>query len=163
MDSDTADPSIGGEIFVSERAAEGTCHECRATFAYSLIHNGFNESAYAYCNRCGTTAVLSGWASNIPPDASFQAHVKIAPGVESFLAPWPCGGRFTADAVPRCPSCHVELDPEAARDFVERNAPGTRQGWRWEGSWDGLYAIVIEGKVVGDPWRQPNTPSAPPA
>jgi acetolactate synthase-1/2/3 large subunit len=27
----------------------GTCDSCTGSFQYSLTHNGFNDSAYAYC------------------------------------------------------------------------------------------------------------------
>jgi hypothetical protein len=39
----------------------GSCDHCGGTFSYRLIHNGFSESAYAYCNQCSFTVLLSGW------------------------------------------------------------------------------------------------------
>lgn len=37
----------------------GQCETCGENFTYQLIHNGLNESAFAYCNRCGCTALLT--------------------------------------------------------------------------------------------------------
>ena len=139
----------------------GRCANCAATFKYSLIHNGFNESAYAYCDDCGTTAVLSGWSPNIPPEAGLRVHGRITAGVEPFLASCPCGGRFRASAVPRCPACREPLDPVACTAFIEADAPGTAKGWRWQRSWDGLYSIVINGRQVSDPWRRRPTSDVP--
>lgn len=48
------------------RPAVGECERCRSTFAYDLIHNGFADTAYAYCDRCGMTALLSGWLQIFP-------------------------------------------------------------------------------------------------
>jgi hypothetical protein len=41
--------------------ATGNCHACGGLFSYQLIHNGFNDSAHAYCDRYGPTALFSGW------------------------------------------------------------------------------------------------------
>ena len=37
----------------------GECEHCHGQFGYYLIHSGFNDSNYAYCDFCGKTAVLS--------------------------------------------------------------------------------------------------------
>lgn len=136
----------------------GQCPLCTLAFHYRLVHNGFNDSAYAYCDRCGMTALLSGWSEDIPRAAHLQVHQRIGVGVEPFLAPCTCGGHFRAEAMPRCPYCQGILDPRAATAFIEANAPGTLAGWRWQQSWDGLYAIIINDRVVSDPWIR--TPTA---
>jgi hypothetical protein len=129
-----------------------------ASFAYALIHSGFNDSAYAYCDRCGVTAILSGWSADIPAQAGLQLHERITPSVEPFLAPCSCGGRFSASASPRCPTCDEPLDANTAGQFIEADALGAAQGWRWQRSWDGLYAIIINGREVQDPWlRHPSS------
>ncbi len=130
----------------------GTCDICDRTFSYRLIHNGFNESAYAYCAKCGSTALLSGWADSIPTTAGFRVYERIADSVEPFLTPCPCGGRFTAKASPRCPACRSELSAVKVGEFLEQNVPGGKAGWRWQGNWSGIYAIVIGGRVTSDNW-----------
>jgi len=135
--------------------AVGHCAECAAPFAYRLIHNGFNESAYAYCDRCGMTALFDGWYAAIPQAAHLTLHQRISADVEPFLRSCACGGRFTAGAEPRCPTCIRPLDPNDVTDFIESNAPGAKQGWRWQRNWAGLYAIVIDGRVAPDPWLSP--------
>jgi hypothetical protein len=132
----------------------GTCDSCAKQFQYQLIHNGFNETAYAYCDSCGRTAFLDPWFSRIPPDAQLKIHGAINMEAEPLLAHCDCGGAFRADASPRCPQCQAQLSAEAATAYIEANAPGTAKGWRWQRSWSGLYCIVIEGRSAQNPWPQ---------
>lgn len=142
------------------RPTSGTCEHCATRFAYDLFHAGFSELAYAYCDRCGQTALLDGWSPRVPPEARMTWHQGIGPEVEPLLEPCRCGGRFRAGAAPRCPSCRDTLSAAAAASWIERNAAGTRAGWRWQRSWTGLYCIVIDGRSEKDPWRSPVPPAA---
>src|ERR1041384_1349194 len=108
----------------------GTCEHCRRAFSYRLIHNGFNDSAFAYCDRCGCLAILSHWSKW--PKAIIPGIGGIKPEIEMYLAPCSCGGRFRADAAPRCPHCHQILSAEEAATYIEANAPGTAKGWKWQ-------------------------------
>jgi hypothetical protein len=130
----------------------GTCESCSQTFSYRLIHNGFNDSAFAYCDRCGCSASLSGWYKAIPPAAHFRAHGPVTPDTEVLLQGCRCGGRFCATASPRCPHCNHELSAESATSYIEANAQGTAKGWKWQRSWQGLYSIVVDGRAVSDVW-----------
>jgi hypothetical protein len=131
----------------------GTCEHCHCEFDYSLVHNGFNDSAFAYCDSCGSVAILSAWFAHIPKDANFRGHGPISVESECWLKPCVCGGTFKAKGVPRCPKCTNLLSAEAATPWIEANALGTPKGWRWQGSWSGVYCIVIGGNVVNDNWR----------
>jgi len=131
----------------------GVCEVCRQSFNYLLIHNGFGDTAYAYCDKCGRTAFVSGWSKNIPVAAKLKLHGPVNPEAEALLAPCSCGGAFRAGATPRCPHCRSPLSAELATVYLEANAPGTAKGWRWQRSWQGLYAIVIDGNSTKDPWR----------
>lgn len=132
----------------------GNCDSCKRQFTYRLIHNGFNDSAFAYCDSCGCQASLSGWHRSIPAQAHFRAHGPVTPETESLLQPCVCGGAFRASASPRCPHCNAELSAEAARLYIEPNAPGSAKGWRWQGSWQGPYSMVVEGRAATDVWKQ---------
>jgi hypothetical protein len=138
----------------------GLCSQCATPFPYRLIHNGFNDSAYAYCDTCGATALLDSRQADIPAAANLVPHARILPSVEPFLAACICGGKFTAHAAPRCPSCRAELDAQAARVYIEANAPGTEKGWQWQGNWSGLYAIIVAGQLVSNPWKHRQTTAA---
>lgn len=131
----------------------GICEHCGQKFAYYLLHNGFGDSAYAYCDSCEYAAILSGWHESIPAGAGLKVHQRILPSVEAFLKPCPCGGKFKADAGPRCPHCHQVLSPLLAKNYLEANAPGTKAGWRWQNNWSGVYSIVIADKAVRDWWK----------
>jgi hypothetical protein len=99
-------------------------------------------------------ATLSHW-SNWPKEA-VVAIGGIKPEIEAYLSPCSCGGRFRADAAPRCPHCHQILSAVKAAVYIEANAPGAAKGWKWQRSWNGIYAlysVMIEGRVVHDPWQ----------
>ena len=129
----------------------GKCESCGKSFDYDLLHNGFNDSAYSYCDECGMLAILDGW--KIPEGVNLKIHQKITSDIEPLLSLCQCGGKFKADAVPRCPHCKSLLSPTKASDWIEANAPGTKKGWKWQKSWDGLNAISIEKHFVKDNWK----------
>ena len=116
-----------------------------------LIHNRFNDSAYGYCDRCGATALFSACSHAVPNGVDVGFHGPLRADAEPWVRPCTCGGGFRGSAAPRCPRCAKELSANASAEYIERNAPGTRQGWRWQRSWQGLYAIVIEDRCVEDP------------
>jgi hypothetical protein len=95
--------------------------------------------------------LLDGW--KVPSGIQLQIQKKITSNIENHLLPAPDGGRFSAAAVPRCPHCNIPLDPVKAAKYIEENAAGTKGGWRWDRSWNGMYCIVIENRVVRDNWK----------
>jgi hypothetical protein len=132
-----------------ERPKIGDCEECHKRFEYELVHNGVHNSSYAYCDRCGQTAILDVADPRFPLDMLKQsAYRAIAAGMEKFLKHCDCGGSFTGAANPRCPHCKEELSPVKAAAYIERNAPKTAHDWRWQMNWTGNYCIVIEGRQV---------------
>lgn len=130
----------------------GICEHCKRHFKYMLLHNGFNDSAYAYCDTCGCTAVISGWSPK-PDQVTLRVHQRIDSEIEDYLERCGCGGHFVTNGSPRCPLCKNRLSATAATRWIEANAPGTAKGWRWQQSWSGIYCIIIEGHSVGDPWK----------
>lgn len=120
----------------------GHCEHCKETFGYYLIHNGFNESSYGYCDRCGMTALFDGW--KVPKGIQMPRHQSITPEIEPLLQPCKCGGAFRAGASPRCSHCKERLSAVQAANYIEAQAEGTKKGWRWQQSWTALYCIVIE-------------------
>lgn len=132
----------------------GTCQSCYCEFPYRLIHNGFNDSSYAYCDRCGTTAILSHYNARFA-DLPSAENGRISSADERYLRPCACGGRYTADAGPRCPADNTPISATAASSWIEANAAGTAKGWRWQRTWDGIYCIIIAGQVDYDPFLMP--------
>jgi hypothetical protein len=130
----------------------GRCTSCGGAFSYELVHNGFNDSAFAYCDACGCEASLSCWCETIPSGARLKVHGPVNPEAEALLRPCSCGGKFRASASPRCPHCKAPLDPAKASEYIEANAPGTKLGWQWQRSWQGAYSIIIQGLSVKDNW-----------
>jgi hypothetical protein len=128
---------------VDREDGKGTCENCKQQFGYCLLHAGFAEVAYAYCDSCGKTAILSLWDKRFPHLADCPGQQEMCSALERYLAPCDCGGTFRRGATPRCPHCHKQLSAEIATAYLEKNAPGTKKGWRWQRNWSGLYGIVI--------------------
>jgi len=131
----------------------GRCEHCGGTFGYRIIHNGFNDSAYAYCDKCSFTVFLSAW-TQAAKRAALRIHQRITQDLEVLLKPCPCGGAFRSSADPKCPHCTRPLSPVNATVYIERDAPGTAKGWRWQQSWSGIYSIVLNDCVVEDWWDE---------
>jgi hypothetical protein len=130
---------------------KGHCDSCHKQFDYYLIHNGFNESAYAYCDKSGEVCLLDLW--RMPAGVDIIGQGLIPESVEPFLKPCECGGSFKREAAPRCPSCNSILSALTGTKYLEANAKGTQAGWRWQQSWQGLYCIVIAGRLYKDCWK----------
>jgi hypothetical protein len=137
---------------VSRVDGHGLCEKCGNRFPYHLIHNGFNDSCHAYCDRCGRAAILS--IGKLPDGLDLEVLSPLPTAIEDLLEPCDCGGRFRGSASPRCPACRAPLSPTEATHWIEQNAPGARFGWRWQRSWAGLYAIVIADHESVDPLRK---------
>jgi hypothetical protein len=127
----------------------GTCEECHKMFEYTLLHSGVTNSCYAYCEGCGTTAILDISDGRFPIELIRVAAYKvIVPDLERHLKPCSCGSRFTANAAPQCPHCRQALSPTTAAKYLETNISKGSPSRRWQMSWSGNYYIVIEGKQV---------------
>ncbi len=137
----------------SPHLSTGSCEHCKSSFQYRLIHNGFNDSAYAYCDECSFTVPLCVYA-HAAQRVGLTLYERITKEIEAFLKPCPCGGLFLASAGPKCPNCFRPLSATKARSFIERNAAGTAKGWRWQGSWSGLYSIALNDNIVDDWWDE---------
>jgi len=125
-----------------------SCGHCGNTFRYRVINHGFNDSAYAYCNRCSFTVVLSGRnpiaqrvgleiQQRIPRrdigSPAYRARAYSTPNIEDLLKPCPCGGAFLASADPKCPHCARPLSEPAP---------------------SGIYSIVLNDNRVHDWWDE---------
>lgn len=150
--SATSEPavfSLRDEGRISEE--RGTCEHCAAQFSYRLVHNGWSNTAYAYCDTCGCTALFHELGP-IPPAAPIRFQKRIGDDVEQFLRPCDCGGHFRASAVPRCPSCSGPISADNAASYIEANAPGTSKGWTWQRNWSDYYCIIINQREAREPW-----------
>lgn len=140
-------------IPVSGNHHSGACEHCRQTFDYWLLQCQRTNSAYAYCDSCGTTAILSLTDPRMPQLPNRQAPEEICADLEPYIFHCYCGGQFKRGSSPRCPFCNETISAEWARTYIESNAFGAREGWRWQGNWTGPYAFVIESKLVNNNFR----------
>jgi hypothetical protein len=145
------------KLYRNMKKETNKCEHCNWNYDYKLIHNGFNDSSYAYCESCGMTALLDGW--KVPNGFPFDSHGVIAETTEKYLQLCKCGGYFKHDASPRCPHCNKVLSAEFAGKLIQKNAPGASKGWRWQKSWSELYCIIIEDKIVRDNWDLSKSPN----
>ena len=137
------------------RYQKGVCEHCQFAYTFYLIHNGFNESAYAYSESDPYVAILSRWT--VPEGIPVPNHGKITVTHEKFLKESPAGGHFTSEAVPRCPNCGKSIDAEAARQYIEGVPDRGPRGWQWQGNWKGIYCIVFEDYLINDNWGSNST------
>jgi len=106
------------------------------------------ESVYAYCDSCGRPAILSEWDKRLPRPTNCPGQQEICAAMEAYLLPCECGGSFKKGATPRCLHCKRALSAEVATSYIEANAPGAKNGWRWQRDWSDMYCIVIENNRV---------------
>ena len=135
--------------------ATGTCEHCGKSFGYTLLHCGFGDCSYAYCEKCGMTAILSLWDKRMPKlSQGAWGQQEIPTDLEQYMQPCECGGFFKRGSSPRCPRCSQGLSAEIATTYIERNAPGTKKGWKWQRSWHAMYCMVIENRRVANNFRE---------
>jgi len=127
-------------LAVMRETLGGTCEHCGKGFRYYLVSNGMNGSFHAFCERCGRTVMSESYVD--PKTITFDPCI--------------CGAAISFGASPRCPHCEQPLSAEGATLFLERNAPGYAGGWRWQRSWRGEYAFVIEDRLLyNHHWTKP--------
>jgi|HubBroStandDraft_1064217.scaffolds.fasta_scaffold01599_11 hypothetical protein len=138
-------------LAIEHQKDELTCDACGRYFRYRLVHAGFSNTAYAYCDECGMASLLSAYGP-VPDSVQVPWHEAISTEVESHLRPCPCGGHFVRGSAPRCPTCKAALSADAVAAPIEAGALGTAKGWRWQRSWTGLYCVIVKDRVVNDNW-----------
>jgi hypothetical protein len=134
---------------------KGDCEHCSQTYRYMLLHAGFGEFSYAYCECCGILAAFSYTNKDLqklPPLSS--KNEEIDADWEPFLRSCSCGGRFHKGASPRCIHCNSELSAEYAAGHIERNSVGAARGWHWQRNWSSLYCMVLEDPLNPGTMRQ---------
>ena len=137
----------------------GICDKCKSTFEFRLIHNGFNESSYVYCDSCGKTSLLDEYSKQMPGRCEWffrsdKRYEKIDAKLEPYLEKCLCGGSFKRSAIPRCPRCKQQLDPVEVNKYIDNDRPVEDKGkFLWQNNWDGIYAIIIEENVIRNNWR----------
>ena len=99
----------------------GNCDHCRQTFGYYLIHRGFSDFSYAYCEKCGRTNILSMWGNRMSMLPTYPSQQEICVAWEAYIQPCECGGAFEKGASPRCPLCGQLLSAEMANAFILRH------------------------------------------
>ena len=65
----------------------GKCETCSNAFGYILIHSGFNDSQYAYCDHCGMTAILDHYSPKCPKPLPAEPYRTISETMEPLLQP----------------------------------------------------------------------------
>ncbi len=136
----------------------GICDKCKTSFNYYLIHNGFNETSYSYCDHCGKTCLLDEYSEEIPRKCQWffetdKRYEKISDKLEGYLKKCSCGGSFKRNASPRCPHCRQELDPVEVNKFIYNDVrPEYKGKFLWQNNWNGIYAIVIENNKIDNNW-----------
>jgi hypothetical protein len=133
-----------------------SCASCAKTFSVALLHNGFNNSEFLYCDTCHRVAILNFYSrrSNLLLQLadmsggvlwSWRNSIEANRDIEMRLSPCQCGGHFSFQAAPHCPICRAALN---LQDVLRQL--NVRQGWN--NGWRGIYCLVVEGGIVEDPF-----------
>lgn len=152
------------------------CHHCTASLTVTFSHSGFGDEHYFYCDACGNVATIDWYTKEYRPfrekyikEGSYQAGKKrdlerfeqdtraMKSEISQYLASCPCGGRFSVDAIPRCPTCKTKLDwakmvkqfdaiPSAVSHCFSRYA---KKGWQ-----DVYYFLFNDQLVLRNPWKK---------
>ncbi len=150
------------------------CYHCNSSFNFSHSHSGFSDEHFFYCDRCGITAVVEWYTkeyqqfykehiepsydpSSVGDLAKFEEHTRKTRAVLSqHLQPCPCGGRYSVDAIPRCPHCRKAMEWDKVFDQIAEafRARGYHPE-NLEGGWHGVTCFVFDGRVIVDPWAKP--------
>lgn len=145
---------------------KGDCEHCSRTYRYMLLHAGFGDFSYAYCDCCGTLAAFAYTnkdLSNLPPISTRNEEIEAI--WEPYLRPCSCGGSFRKGSAPRCVYCNSVLSAEYAASHIEKNSVCAARGWRWQRNWRDMYCLVIEDpknpgylRQIADPIIRISTP-----
>jgi hypothetical protein len=145
---------------------KGDCEHCGQIYRYSILHAGFGDYSYAYCDTCGNLATIGYSSSHVltMPQIS-SPHQVIDAEWEPFLRPCDCGGHFRKGASPRCVFCTRMLSADHAASHIERNFIAGGRGWRWQRNWTDVYCMDIEDpsrpglmRQVSDPFIDHRSP-----
>src|SRR3989338_10806679 len=103
-----------------------SCYHCQSSFNFYSAHAGFGDEIFFYCSLCGMVSCVDIYGKachdfyekhgllrpynkrEIPLFAKRFKKMKI--DIAQSLASCSCGGQFTTNAIPRCPTCKKELD-----------------------------------------------------
>lgn len=124
---------------------KGDCEHCGQFYRYSLLHAGFGDFSYAYCDTCGKLATFSSSSSFLlSMPRAVSPHQVIDDAWGPHIRSCDCGGAFRRGASPRCVVCTRPLSAEHATGHIEHNFIGGGRNWRWQRNWTDTYCLEIE-------------------
>ena len=125
---------------------KGDCEHCLRTFRYTLLHAGFGDFSYAYCDCCGMLATFNYSDSilvNLPPPYRTAPGNRLPTG-SRFSIPAHAADIFAQELRRVACSATRALSAEHAAAHIERNSVGaaadgtgketgpTCIAWRWK-------------------------------
>lgn len=130
-----------------------TCPTCKHSYYGRVLHAGFDDSEFLYCDRCFRIALLSIYSRSadillrlaVPALWSWRESAASRIEIEASLRGCECGGRFTFDAVPKCFNCQSVLPLETILEAFGAH------GW-WGVGWRGFYCLIQEEHLVQNPY-----------
>jgi hypothetical protein len=97
------------------------CHHVIEVNYPKVIHAGFSDCGFLYCNKSGDLITWSSYdktyESLVPGKHPWMLSKKEQALIEGNLIDCPCGGKFTFAAHPRCPNCNAEI-PDILPDDI---------------------------------------------
>lgn len=121
-----------------------TCPFCNFSITaeyHQIVHSGFNNSGFMYCDKSGDILTWSTFDSNyrtIVDKHPWSLTQDEKQKVEDAVITCTCGGRFRFSAKPRCPNCNNEVPAILPDD---------------------IHFVVLKGRINGEKkdakiWKQ---------
>lgn len=154
------------------------CYHCNSVFNYTSSHSGFGDEIYYYCNKCGFVATVDIYNEKMSAGKFYEKHdliksynphnkqelrlfeknfndMKIE--ISDNLAACSCGGKFTIDAIPRCPICKKELEWNKIVDELDKNSDSANRHYFKENlkkGWHDIYYFIFNARQVRNNWKE---------
>lgn len=158
-----------------------SCYHCNGLLEFEYHHSGFGDETFFYCEKCGMTAAVGLYGKEMSEGRFYERFNlvkkydvrdkkdllafgdnfrKMRVEISRHLKDCLCGGRFTIDAIPRCPICRRELEWDKIIDEIDKNSkrfgqPSFRECLKK--GWHDIYYFVFNGRIVRNNWKAPNT------
>ena len=153
------------------------CYRCNSSFTFEYAHAGFGDEIFFYCNECGMVATVDLYGEEITKGEFYKKHNLLKPihphnekelmlfednfkkmkiEISKNLNSCSCGGKFTIDAIPRCPICNKELEWDKIVDEIDKNSGRvTEPCFRkcLKKGWHDIYYFIFSNRMVKDSWE----------
>lgn len=154
------------------------CYHCNSSFNFEFAHAGFGDEIFFYCDQCGIVATVDTYSEEMSKGRFYEKYIlgrkynthrkqdlaifeenikKMKIAISKGLQPCSCGGKFTIDAIPRCPVCNKELEWDKVVDEIDSNSDSVTPRYFkkiLKKGWHDIYYFVFNGRQIRNNWKK---------